>query len=116
MINLLFKSLFGSLSLLERRLSIVMFHRVLDAPDPLLPDENDRTLFRQRVAWLAEGFNVLTLGAAVERLRQGDCRPARWSLRLMTAMPITRLTRCRSCGRRGSRRRFLSRRVFSTAA
>ncbi len=76
MIDFAFRSLFGALSLLERRLTIVMFHRVLPEPDPLLPDETDRALFRLRASWLARSFNVLTLDDAVARMAAGTL-PAR---------------------------------------
>lgn len=53
------------------RLSILIFHRVLDAPDPLFPDEVDRCRFDEIAGWLARWFNVLPLGDAVRRLVAG---------------------------------------------
>lgn len=53
------------------RLSILIFHRVLDAPDPLFPDEVDRRRFDEIAGWLARWFNVLPLGDAVQRLVAG---------------------------------------------
>lgn len=58
------------------RLSILIYHRVLEEPDPLRPDEVDAAVFRWQMALLARHFNVLPLSAAVERLRQGRL-PAR---------------------------------------
>ena len=58
------------------RLSILIFHRVLATPDPLMPGEPDAARFDQICAWLAEWFQVLSLDDAVARLRRGDL-PAR---------------------------------------
>lgn len=58
------------------RLSILIFHRVLSQPDPLMPGEPDAVRFDQVCAWLAEWFQVLPLGEAVDRLRRRDL-PAR---------------------------------------
>ncbi len=53
------------------RLSIVIFHRVLAAPDPLFPDEMDAERFDAICAWLAAWARVLPLDEAVERLAAG---------------------------------------------
>lgn len=58
------------------RLSILIFHRVLDEPDPLFPDEVDSRRFDEMMGWVAGWFNVLPLDEAVKRLKQGDL-PAR---------------------------------------
>ncbi len=58
------------------RLSILIFHRVLGAPDPLLPDEPDAAAFEMRMRWVRDWFNVLPLADAVERL-YGGTLPAR---------------------------------------
>jgi peptidoglycan/xylan/chitin deacetylase (PgdA/CDA1 family) len=58
------------------RLSVLIFHRVLRAPDPLLPGEMDAERFDQVCRWLASWFNVLPLDDAVRRLR-GATLPAR---------------------------------------
>lgn len=50
------------------RLSILIFHRVLPAPDPLMPYEPDVERFDRVLGWLADWFVVLPLGEAVERL------------------------------------------------
>ena len=59
-----------------RRLSIVLFHRVLDAPDTLLVDEPDIARFAEQMRWLSSSFNVLPLDVAVPRLIAGTL-PAR---------------------------------------
>ena len=58
------------------RLSILIFHRVLAAPDPLLPGEVDAASFDRICAWVAAWFQVLPLDEAVARLRRDDL-PAR---------------------------------------
>lgn len=61
------------LDLLRRRgagtsVAIFIFHRVLDAPDPLGQGDPDRARFRTMLAWLREWFDVLPLREAIERL------------------------------------------------
>ena len=58
------------------RLTILIFHRVLPAPDPLFPDEPCVNRFEQIMAWVSNWFNVLPLEDAVVRL-QGNNLPAR---------------------------------------
>lgn len=60
----------------QARLSILIFHRVLNQPDPLFPGEIDRTMFDAICGWLKQWFNVLPLDHAMARLRHGDL-PAR---------------------------------------
>lgn len=57
------------------RLSILIFHRVLPAHDPLNPDEPDADEFEQRLRWLRDWFNVLPLAEAVQRLAAGTIPP-----------------------------------------
>lgn len=57
-------------------LSILVYHRVLAQPDPLRPGEVDATTFDWQMRIAAEKFNVLPLGEAVEKLRNGSL-PAR---------------------------------------
>ena len=57
------------------RLSILIYHRVLRQPDPLFPDEVDARLFDWQMKSLAQGFNVLRLSDAVQRLRAGTLPP-----------------------------------------
>lgn len=59
----------------QRRLSIVLFHRVLARPDPLLPDEPDIDSFERQVEWLKSGFNILSLPQAAAALRAGRLPP-----------------------------------------
>lgn len=54
------------------RLSILIFHRVLSKPDPLLPGEPDAAAFEERMRWLATGFRVMPLIEASRRLRDGS--------------------------------------------
>jgi len=58
------------------RLSILIFHRVLLAPDPLFPDLPDTARFEEVLRWLKEWFNVLPLDRAVRDLPLGQL-PAR---------------------------------------
>lgn len=58
------------------RLSILIFHRVLPAPDPLQPSEPDPARFEQVLRWVTRWFVVLPLDEAVARLRAGSL-PAR---------------------------------------
>ena len=57
-------------------LLVLIFHRVLPEPDPLLPAEPDAARFSTLLDLLRFGFNVLPLREAVERLRAGTL-PAR---------------------------------------
>ncbi len=54
------------------RLSILIYHRVLPRPDPMMPGEVHASLFARHMALLAEQFNVLPLSEAVERLRKNS--------------------------------------------
>ena len=58
------------------RLSTLIFHRVLAAPDPMLPDEPSASEFEQRMRWVQRHFNVIPLSEAVQRLGEGTL-PAR---------------------------------------
>jgi peptidoglycan/xylan/chitin deacetylase (PgdA/CDA1 family) len=58
------------------RLSVLIFHRVLREPDPLLPGEMDAERFDRVCRWLAGWFNFLPLDDAVRRLRDATL-PAR---------------------------------------
>jgi peptidoglycan/xylan/chitin deacetylase (PgdA/CDA1 family) len=53
------------------RLSILIFHRVLPAPDPMFPDLVDAARFDAMVGLLARSFNVLPLGDGAARLAAG---------------------------------------------
>jgi len=58
------------------RLSILIYHRALAAPDPILHDEIDAATFEKHMALLRVEFNVLPLGEACARLARGAL-PAR---------------------------------------
>lgn len=58
------------------RLSILIFHRVLPAQDPLFPTEVDARCFDRICGWLKDWFNVLPLDRAVRQLAAGKL-PAR---------------------------------------
>src|SRR5262249_37566047 len=58
------------------RLSILIYHRVLAAPDPILRTQIDALTFERHMALLADQFNVLPLKEACARLARGAL-PAR---------------------------------------
>lgn len=58
------------------RLSVLIFHRVLAAPDPLFPEEVDAVRFDLLCGWLRAHFQVLALEEACHRLAEGSL-PAR---------------------------------------
>lgn len=74
----MFRQLFGWISPAgtKARLSVLIFHRVLPAPDALFPDEIDASRFNELCGWLKSWFNVLPLDEAVARLKTGTL-PAR---------------------------------------
>jgi peptidoglycan/xylan/chitin deacetylase (PgdA/CDA1 family) len=49
---------------------VLIFHRVLAQPDPLLPEEPDVQGFRAQMRWVSSWFNVIALGEAVERFER----------------------------------------------
>lgn len=57
------------------RLSILIYHRVLPQPDPLLDGDPDAETFRWQMQVLARLCNVLPLTEAVTRLAQGTLPP-----------------------------------------
>ena len=72
------RPVFGALSGAgpSARLSVLIFHRVLQIADPLFPDEIDAERFDRICTWLKAWFNVLPLDAAVASLKAGTL-PAR---------------------------------------
>jgi peptidoglycan/xylan/chitin deacetylase (PgdA/CDA1 family) len=60
----------------QARLVVLIYHRVLPAPDPMLDGEIDALGFEAHMALLAGDFNVLPLGEACQRLAPGAL-PAR---------------------------------------
>lgn len=75
---MLLKPAFSILSPAGRnaRLSILIFHRVMSDPDPLMPDEPTITQFDHMMGWVKRWFNVLPLTEAVARMTAGQL-PAR---------------------------------------
>ncbi|MDN5849591.1 MAG: polysaccharide deacetylase family protein [Nitrococcus sp.] len=53
------------------RLSILIYHRVLSAPDPLQPDIPDAALFRRHMCWLRRLYRVLPFAEALALLARG---------------------------------------------
>lgn len=60
----------------RQRLTILIYHRVLPAPDPLRPAEPVAATFAWQMELVASLFNVLPLDEAVKRLQEGTL-PAR---------------------------------------
>lgn len=58
------------------RLTVLIFHRVLPAPDPMFPGEMHAERFDAICSWLRRWFVVLPVQDAVRRLREGNL-PAR---------------------------------------
>ena len=70
------RSLLGSFgSLVSARLSILIFHRVHAAPDPLFPHEPDATRFDAMMRYVSKTYRVLTLGQAVGHLNRDTLPP-----------------------------------------
>jgi peptidoglycan/xylan/chitin deacetylase (PgdA/CDA1 family) len=51
---------------------VLIFHRVLAEPDPLVPDLPDASWFQTQMQWVSRWFNVLRLEEAAERLKLGS--------------------------------------------
>ncbi len=80
------------------RLSVLIFHRVLQSPDSLFPEEMDAARFDAICGWISDWFNVLPLDEAAVRLKAGTL-PARaaaitfddgYADNLHVALPILR--------------------------
>ena len=54
------------------RLSVLIYHRVLNEADPLFPDVVDAGRFESQMIILKNLFNVLPLSEAVDRLKKGN--------------------------------------------
>ncbi|MFZ6645820.1 polysaccharide deacetylase family protein [Undibacterium sp. TJN25] len=59
----------------QGRLCILIYHRILEIPDPLLESEPDVVEFRRQMKTLATNFNVLPLYEALETLKNGRMPP-----------------------------------------
>lgn len=57
------------------RLSVLIFHRILEEPDPLLPHEISAPQFRQEMLILSRQFSVLPLHEGLARLADGTLPP-----------------------------------------
>ena len=64
----------------DRRLSILIFHRVLRQPDPMFPAEVDAARFDRFMRLVAASFQVLPLADAVARLQQHRLPPRALSI------------------------------------
>lgn len=53
----------------QKRLIVLIYHRVLDEPDPMRPDEIDIATFSWQMDLLSEYFNVLSLDDAIVKLQ-----------------------------------------------
>lgn len=53
------------------RLSVLIYHRVLTEPDPLLPDEPSAVEFEQTMQWVKRVFNVIPLVEGISGLQTG---------------------------------------------
>lgn len=73
----MFRVAFGSVSPAgsRARLSIFIFHRVLESPDPLFPDLPDAFEFERVMIWAKAWFNVLPLTEAAARLEKRSLPP-----------------------------------------
>ena len=58
-----------------RWLSVLIYHRVLPRPDPLLPGLIDARAFEEQIETLARSFNILPLPAAISALSNGTLPP-----------------------------------------
>lgn len=76
-VNLMWKAAFSLLAPAGRgaKLSTLIFHRVLPAPDPMFPGEMHAVQFDAVCGWLRRWFNVLPLDQAVRRLANGSLPP-----------------------------------------
>ena len=57
------------------RLLVLIYHRVLAAPDPLRPWEPDKAAFIWQMELLTRQFSLISLGDAVQGLRDGSLPP-----------------------------------------
>jgi peptidoglycan/xylan/chitin deacetylase (PgdA/CDA1 family) len=60
----------------RQRLLVLIYHRVLPAPDVMYPYDPDAASFRRQMQALRADFTVLPLGTAIERMARGGL-PAR---------------------------------------
>jgi peptidoglycan/xylan/chitin deacetylase (PgdA/CDA1 family) len=53
----------------QKKLFVLIYHRVLDEPDFMRPGEVDKSIFSWHIALLAKYFNVLSVADAIEKLK-----------------------------------------------
>lgn len=73
--DLFFRSLLTLIALPTNRLSVLVYHRILDQPDPLYPFDVTASEFESHIEWIAKTFNVISLTEASEHLRTGTLPP-----------------------------------------
>jgi peptidoglycan/xylan/chitin deacetylase (PgdA/CDA1 family) len=56
-------------------LSVLIFHSVLERPDPLFPGDPDAARFEEQLSWVKEWFSVIPLADAVTGLSSGRLPP-----------------------------------------
>jgi len=61
--------------MVNRKLSILIYHRVMNESDPLQPSIPNAVQFLGRMRWLARVFNVVSLDEAMQHLREGTLPP-----------------------------------------
>ncbi len=59
----------------NKKLFILIYHRVLDEPDFMRPGEVDRKIFIWQMALVKKNFNVLSLADALEKMRSNTLPP-----------------------------------------
>lgn len=59
----------------QKKLTILIYHRVLDIPDPMRPGEIDISAFTWQMELLANYYNVLPINIALDKLRSDDLPP-----------------------------------------
>ena len=58
-----------------RRLMILIFHRVPQVPDPLVPDEIDADRFDELMRMVSRSFRTMTFGSALHHFHRGTLPP-----------------------------------------
>ena len=70
----------SSLTRLRPRLPILIYHRVLEDPDPMRPEAMDAALFARQIAFIASSFRILPLSEAIGLLEDGRLPPRALSI------------------------------------
>ncbi len=69
------KQVLNIMSLSGKRLSVLIFHRVLSELDDLREDEPDISRFRQQMDWVNRSFNVIPLSEGIRRIQENSLKP-----------------------------------------